>query len=231
MEEKKKPRMAEASWLIGCILCSLGVATCAKSGLGVSMVVAPAYVMYRKISLTVSWFTFGMAEYCLQGVLLVGLGIYLKKFKWKFLLSFVTAFVYGLMIDGWYLLIGKDQVTGIASQIACMLIGLVITSLSVAFFLRTYFAQEAYEMVVKEVTEHIGADMNKVKWIYDISSLTVAIIVMLLVFHRFDLTMVGVCTILATIINAPIIGFFGRILDKYFDFTPCSEKLYEIFEK
>ena len=47
---KKIKRGAELAWLFGIILCPLGVCLSAKSGLGVSMVVAPAYVLYLKLS-------------------------------------------------------------------------------------------------------------------------------------------------------------------------------------
>ena len=48
--ETKKGRFAEIAYVLGMILCPLGVCLSAKSGFGVSMVVAPAYVLYLRIS-------------------------------------------------------------------------------------------------------------------------------------------------------------------------------------
>ena len=93
----KKGNFAELAYVMGMILCPLGVCLSAKSGFGVSMVVAPAYVLYLRISETLPWFTFGKSEYIFQGLLLILLGIAVRRFKWKYLLSFVTAFLYGMM--------------------------------------------------------------------------------------------------------------------------------------
>ena len=54
--ENKKGRFAEIAYVLGIILCPLGVCLSAKSGFGVSMVVAPAYVLYfRNNSLVYFW--------------------------------------------------------------------------------------------------------------------------------------------------------------------------------
>ena len=108
-----------------------------KSGFGVSMVVAPAYVLYLRISETLPWFTFGKSEYIFQGLLLILLGIAVRRFKWKYLLSFVTAFLYGNILDLWYDVLGAEQYTVFWQRGMSCVLGTVITSLAIAFFLRT----------------------------------------------------------------------------------------------
>lgn len=88
----KKGNFAELAYVMGMILCPLGVCLSAKSGFGVSMVVAPAYVLYLRISETLPWFTFGKSEYIFQGLLLILLGIAVRRFKWKYLLSLLQRF-------------------------------------------------------------------------------------------------------------------------------------------
>ena len=109
--ENKKGRFAEIAYVLGIILCPLGVCLSAKSGFGVSMVVAPAYVLYLRISETIPWFTFGKSEYIFQGLLLIVLAFAVRRFKWKYLLSFVTAFIYGNILDLWYVVLGSEQYT------------------------------------------------------------------------------------------------------------------------
>ncbi|MBR0356508.1 MAG: hypothetical protein IJH54_03410, partial [Clostridia bacterium] len=68
----KKPILyAEAAYLMGMGLVPLGVALMTRADFGVSMVVAPAYLLYLKLNPVWPFFTFGMAEYTLQGVLLL----------------------------------------------------------------------------------------------------------------------------------------------------------------
>ena len=214
----KKGNFAELAYVMGMILCPLGVCLSAKSGFGVSMVVAPAYVLYLRISETLPWFTFGKSEYIFQGLLLILLGIAVRRFKWKYLLSFVTAFLYGNILDLWYDILGAEQYTVLWQRGMACVLGTVITSLAIAFFLRTYLPQEAYEMFVKDISDTFHKDTTKVKWIFDVTALCIA----------FD--MVGFNTVLATIVNAPLIGIFGKMLDRVGSFDSSFPQFYEKFQ-
>ncbi|MGN1147708.1 MAG: DUF6198 family protein [Lachnospiraceae bacterium] len=229
--KKEIRNFGEASWAFGTVLCGLGVCLSANSGFGVSMVAAPAYILYMKMSTFFPWLTFGMAEYFLQGILVLFCCIIMGRFKWKYLLSFGTAICYGFCLDLWRLLFGTVIYPLLWQRILSGIAGMFITAFSIALFLRTYLPQEAYELVVKELTEKTGANMHKVKWIYDITSLIVAIFMMLLFFHRFSLDMIGVGTLLLTLCNTPLIALFGRILDKYVSFAPAFPHFYEKFDK
>ena len=90
--------------------------------------------------------------------------------------------------------------------------------------LRSYLPQQAYDFTVKEISVVKKRDMNKVKWVYDVSSLLVGIVLMLVLFGGFDLSLIGVGTLVLAVINAPIIGFFGKILDRFIDFSPLFPK-------
>ena len=226
----KKGNVAELAYVMGMILCPLGVCLSAKSGFGVSMVVAPAYVLYLRISETLPWFTFGKSEYIFQGLLLIVLGIAVRRFKWKYLLSFVTAFLYGNILDLWYDVLGAEQYTVFWQRGMACVLGTVITSLAIAFFLRTYLPQEAYEMFVKDISDTFHKDTTKVKWIFDFTALCIAVILMLVLFRRFAFDMVGFNTVLATIVNAPLIGIFGKILDRAGSFDSSFPQFYEKFQ-
>jgi len=229
--KKKMGGFAEIAWIIGIILCPLGVSLSARSGLGVSMVVAPAFVLYNKLSQYFSFFTFGMAEYLIQGVLILALCLVLKRFKLKFLLSFVTALCCGLMIDFWGSIVGTSPATVLWQQVLFALLGAVVTAFAISLFLRTYLPQEVFEVIVKEVSEKFGFNMDKVKWIYDISSLIFSIILMLCLFGTFSFNMIGAGTLFLTVVNAPLIAFFGKIVDKFFVFDSAFPKFYNGFQK
>lgn len=62
----KKRFSSELAYILGIVLVALGVVFMEKADFGVSMVVAPAYILYRWLSPIWGFFTFGMAEYCLQ---------------------------------------------------------------------------------------------------------------------------------------------------------------------
>lgn len=228
---KKKFKAGEVSWVLAIILCSIGVCLSANSGFGVSMVVAPAFILHLKMVTIFPWFSFGIAEYVLQGVLLIFCCIIMRRFKWKYLLSFGTALLYGLSLDFFRMLFGTAVYDEMWLRIVSCIAGMIICAFAIALFLRCYLPQEAYELFVKEATIKTGANMHKVKWIYDITSLCVAILMMLLFFGKFSLEMIGIGTLVVTIINTPIIAFWGKLLDKYVSFESAFPRFHEKFEK
>lgn len=230
-QQNKHPPMGELAWILGILLCSLGVCFSAKSGFGVSMVVAPAYVLHCKLSELWAFFSFGVAEYVLQGALILLLCLVLRRFKWKYLLSFGTAVLYGVSLDGWRLLFGGDVYGELWQRCLSCAGGATVTALAIALLLRTYLPQQSYELVVKELSICRGWALGRVKWIYDLSSLGVSILLMLALFGRFDPEMIGAGTLLLTVINTPLITFFGKLLDRFFAFTPLFPGFFGWFQK
>ena len=87
----RRPFYTELAYVIGLTALAFGTALMERADFGMSMVVAPAYLIYLKVSSTLSWFTFGMAEYCFQAFLIIVLAVVLRRFRRKYLFSFVTA--------------------------------------------------------------------------------------------------------------------------------------------
>lgn len=99
----KRTFSTELAYVFGIVFVARGVGLMEKADFGVSMVVAPAYLLYRWLSPVWSFVTFGMAEYCLQAVLLLVMCL-LLRFRVSYLFSFVTAVVYGFVLDAFMLL-------------------------------------------------------------------------------------------------------------------------------
>ena len=94
----KKIRISsEVAYFAAIALLSLAVAILTAANLGISMIVAPAYLL----SLKTGVLTFGQAEYVIQAGLFIVLCIILKKFKFAYLFSFVTCLIYGIALDLW----------------------------------------------------------------------------------------------------------------------------------
>ena len=132
---KKIGKMNEIAWIAGILLCSLGVSLCTKAGFGLSMIAAPAYIIHYKLINYLSWYSQGTSEYIFQGIMLVIMCIAVRRFKPRYLLSFVTAVVSGFAIDGWlYLLSGNGVYESMAMRIAAFILGELLTGLAVAFY-------------------------------------------------------------------------------------------------
>lgn len=56
----KRTFYTEAAYIIGLITLALGTAFMERANFGMSMVVAPVYLIYLKVSDYLNWFSFGM---------------------------------------------------------------------------------------------------------------------------------------------------------------------------
>ena len=94
---QKKPFYTELAYVLGILAIALGTAFMERADFGMSMVVAPAYVLYRKFSTVWSFVTFGMMEYTLQALVLLLMGAVLRRFRLSYLFSFCTAVLLSLI--------------------------------------------------------------------------------------------------------------------------------------
>ena len=214
---KKRVFYSELAYVFGLILIAAGVVFAERADFGVSMVVAPAYVLYRVINPIWAPFTFGMAEYCLQAVLLCAMLLVLRKFRVSYLLSFATAVLYGFILDA-LMLGGAYLPTALGFRIVWYILGTVLCSAGVSLMFHTYLSPEVYELFVKEVSKHFRVNINRFKTGYDCVS-CLAGLLMSFVFFGFG-HFVGVSwgTILCALVNGFLIGRFSAFYEKRFSF-------------
>lgn len=216
---KKTTFYTELAYLLGIASLALGTAFMEKANLGISMVVAPAYLLYLKLSSVWSFVTFGMTEYTLQTFLLVVMALVLRRFKASYLFSFFTAILYGFTLDGCMKLIGNISPSFFGGHIVFYTIGLILCAIGVAFIFRTYIAPEVYELFVKEVSAKKHCNINRFKIEYDCVSCLIGIILSFLFFGFFHFEGVKLGTIICALVNGKMIGMIGNIMDKHLNFT------------
>ncbi len=215
---KKHTLYTEAAYLLGLVLIAVSVVFMTKADYGVSMVVAPAYILHLWISPYWSLFTFGMAEYTLQLALILVMALVLRKFKMGYVLSFATAVLYGFILDGVMLLGQFLPMDGIWCRPVYYVIGALMGPAGVAMMFRTYLPAEAYELLVKEIAEHFRFDIHKTKTVYDLISCTVGLILSFSVFGFGKFIGVSWGTIVCALINGFVVGFFSKLYEKHFTF-------------
>lgn len=226
----------ELLWLFGIIFVALGVSICSKADLGVSMIAASAFIISEALSGISQFFTVGATEYIIQGVLLIILCFVIRKFDWRFLLSFVVAVIYGYTLDLFLWLINGITLDTVALRWIALIIGDIITAFGVACFFRTYMPLQVYELFVSEVSKKFKIVITRVKSGFDISLLTISIILALTLFDDIkeykwseiyfaSFHNLGAGTIITTLINAPLIALAGKFIDKFFDNSPRFEKI------
>ncbi len=215
---KKTVLYTEAAYALGVILLAIGTAVQELAGFGMSMVVAPAYIIHLKVSELLPFFSFGMAEYTLQAVIIIIMAVLLKRFKLGYVFSFVTAIIYGFTLDGVMLLVSPLRTENLIIRVVFLAVGMILCSAGVIMFFKTYISPEAYELFVKEIVAEKKLKLHRFKTGYDIVSLLIAV-VMSFVFFGFGVFKgVGVGTVICALINGSLIGVFNRIADDRFEY-------------
>ena len=231
---KKYHLSEEIAYLLGILCMAAGVACVSASNFGYSMIVAPAYLLFAKLGGVIS---FGTAEYLFQGVLLIFMCLLLRRFRVQYLFSFVTAVVYGYTFDLMLWLVGFVPSGGLFARIVLFVIGTAFISISVALFVRTYLAPEVYELFVRELAVNYSIPFGRVKLAYDCISCTFSIVLSVILFgpgvfgdfsfaalgdaivSGYVLEGIGIGTVVAALVNGPLITLCGRWLDAHFERT------------
>ena len=216
---KKLQKMNEAAWLLGVLLCALGVALATKANFGLSMIAAPPYIIHIFMENFFPWYSQGTSEYIWQGVLLLVMCIIVRRFRVKYLLTFACAVIFGLAVDGFLWLLGGSAVYAtLAARIIAFIVSEIITAVAIACYFRTDLPLPVYELVVSEIAKCYSLNMNKVKQANDLIMLALSLILAFVLNRSF--AGIGIGTIIITLVNASLIALAGKILDTYCDFSP-----------
>lgn len=225
MEKKKFGRWGELSFAIGTVLLALGTVIQAKANLGMSCTVAPAYVL----SEAVGFIPPGTMCYICQGFLVLVTFALLRRFKLDFVVTFISAVIFGLFVN-LFTDICFTNLTDPSLLQRCLILalGTLLTTLAIAFLFNSYFPPQAPEMFTKEVSQLLGWSKYKGKYVYDVCSCLLSI-AMSFIFFR-ELRIIGPATVICAVVNGPMIGFFGRMMEKYLDFGAVLPRVAALFE-
>jgi uncharacterized membrane protein YczE len=213
---KKPVFYTEAAFVIGLVLLAFGTALTAYGDFGISMVVAPAYILHLKVSEFLPFFSFGMAEYVLQAIVLLLMTVLLRKFRLVWLLSFVTAVLYGLILDASMLLMALLPDL-FALRLVIYILGALVCDVGISLLFRTYLPPEVYELFMKNLARKFGKPVSTVKTVYDCVSMAAAIAMSLLFFGAFR--GIGIGSVICALINGALIRAFTRLSDRMFEFN------------
>ncbi|MBE6562294.1 MAG: hypothetical protein E7660_00995 [Ruminococcaceae bacterium] len=227
---KKIRFCGEAAYFVSLTVLALAVSLIASTNFGLSMVVAPAYLLSMKLE----FLTFGQSEYIVQGLLFILLCILMKKVKLAFFFSFISGLIYGVILDAWRLLphLNPDvTVPGtlpLPLKITYFVLGMLLTGFSIALCFKSYLYPQVYDFFVMGISEKYKIPEGKLKLIFDLSCLTVSVAMSFILFGK--ITGIGFGTFIMAFLNGVIIGAFGKFFDKHFDFSPALKKFSKHFE-
>lgn len=214
----------EAAYAAGLTALAMSSALMEAADFGMSMVVAPAYLVYRKLSMTFPFVTFGMSEYLFQALLLTVLILVLRRFRVRYLFSFVTAVLYGLLLDGCIRLTAFIPAGSLAVRILLYASGLIVGAMGVSLLFHTYLSPEVYELFVREIAEKYGFQTHRVKMCYDCASCLLAVVLSFAFFGFGHFEGIKFGTILCALVNGWMIGRWTRLFEAKFEFRDRFRK-------
>jgi len=208
---KKTVFYSEIAYFAGLFLLAFGTGMTVFGNFGLSMVVAPAYILHVWLSRFWSWFTFGVGEYVLQGTILVFIWLALKGKKLTCLMSFLSAVLYGLILDG---------------SLALMAYISNVMWLRITRLFHSYLPPAAYELLVMVFADRYGKKLTVCKTVYDCMSLVVSVVLSFVLFGK--ILGVGVGTVICALLYGWLIGRFSLLWERVFAFRdrwPLRQKL------
>lgn len=200
------------------------VAIMTKANLGLSMIAAPTFI----ISERVSFLTYGQAEYILQTVILLLMAAAVGKFRLIYLTSFLSAIIYGTVLDGYIFLLSPFEATQLWQRLILFALGIVLTAIGVELFIKTYLPPCAYDYFVRTLVKEKHTDLRKTKLINDAVYLAASVILTLVLFGKFVGITWGTFVIVA--VNGNLIAFFDKLMEKHFEFYNRFPKLAKYYE-
>ena len=213
---KKRILYSEVAFVMGLVLLAWGTAMTAWGDLGISMVVAPAFILHLKMSEIYPWFSFGVAEYILQGFVLILMMCILRKVKLSYFLSFLTAICYGLLLDLGSTMLAFLPQAGFWLRLTVYIVGDLWICAGIALLFHTYLPPEAYEMFVIELAPRLNMKLHILKTVYDCISLIVSIVMALALLGEFR--GIGIGTVVCAFLNGSLIQFFSVLFDRIWVF-------------
>ncbi|MBQ7373280.1 MAG: hypothetical protein IJW64_01790 [Clostridia bacterium] len=239
---KKIQKSSELLWVFGTVFVALGVATCSKVDLGVSMIAAPAFVVSEALSRLWNGFSVGMTEYIIQGLILILMCVIVRKFNWRYLIAFLVAVIYGYTLNFFLWIFKGVNFNAIWLRWVMLIVGDIITAFGVACFFKTYLPLQVYELFVAETASVFNLKISVMKSIFDASLLVLSIILALTLFGdvaTFDWATIyyksfhsiGLGTVVTTFVNSPLINVCSKFIDKIFEPTARFTKLEKVFRR
>ena len=227
---KKLKFPSEIAYIVGLAILSLGTCLMEKANFGLSMIAAPAYLLSKLLTKTVSsFFTFGRCEIMLEAIVVTILCLIIRKFKIGYLFSLLSGIIYGLTLDVWIYLFRNIELVTFDTRIVYFLLGQVATAFGIALQFKSYFPPAAYDFFVKEASKHFNISVPKFKTGFDIVFVIISITLSFAIFGIGHFEGIKLGTVVVALVNGTTIGLATQVIDRLLSFFDLL-KLKKLFE-
>lgn len=195
-------------FIMGLFFAGIGVAFTKHGELGVSPISSVANVMSCKFT----FFSIGSWLILWNCVMILGQILILRKdFKLYQFLQIPLSFLFGFFTDFGMWLASFIPVPNYFIKLLMLSIGIVVLAFGIALSVIANVIMNSGEAIVKAIADKTGFEFGNVKVVFDISCVTLALVLSLLF---FDFQIVGIRegTILSALCTGFVVKFFSRHL-------------------
>lgn len=208
----------ELALFIVVIINSLGVVLMLRSGSGISAISSVPYAFFEILPVL----SLGTWTYIFQGLLVLSLMLLCRRFVPGYLLSFVTGFFFGIMMDVHRVWIDRLPQT-IPLQIFYFVSSYLIICFGIALSNRCKMPIIPTDLFPREVSAILKIPYPKVKIPFDVICLLTTGVLTLVFFG--GIRGLGIGTFLAAFTMGKVIGIIGDFIDRHAVFSSIMEKV------
>lgn len=211
--KKKELAKRYILFIISLFISALGVAITKHGELGVSPISSVANVLSYQFPVL----TMGSWLIVWNCVLIIGqIMILRKKFELIQLLQVPLSFLFGYFTDFGMFLVSFIPADIYVVRLALVVIGVVVLGFGISLSVIANVIMNAGEAFVKAIADTTHKNFGNIKIIFDISCVTLAIILSL-IFFNFTLVGTREGTVIAAIFTGMVVKFFTKRLKKKVD--------------
>lgn len=195
-------------FLLGLFISGVGVAITKKGELGVSPVSSVANIMniyIPKLSLG-NWLIIWNCVLILGQIVILG-----RNFKIYQLLQVPLSFLFGYFTDFGTWMMSFTNVDSYPSRLLCVVVGTIVLGLGISITVTMNIIMNSGEAFVKAVSDTVNKDFGTVKIIFDISCVTLSVI-MSLIFFKGQILGTREGTLIAAVFTGICVKFFMKII-------------------
>lgn len=195
-------------FIIGLFFAGVGVAFTKHGALGVSPISSVANVMSFKFE----FFTMGTWLIIWNCVLIVGQILILRKdFKTYQLLQIPLSFLFGYFTDFGMWMVKFIPLSNYFLKLLMLFIGICVLAFGIALSVIANVIMNSGEAIVKAISDKTHKEFGNVKVVFDISCVTLSIILSL-IFFKGKIVGTREGTIISAVLTGFVVKFFLKLL-------------------
>ena len=188
---------------------AFGIAMAVRADIGVAPGSTISYAVSKLTPLTIGQCSSLFHLFCMLMQLAIT-----RRPTLKLLFQFPMVYVFGLLLDVFYLLLNVD-LPGMPARVILLLAGLFVFSLGIRIMVGADILLAPPDGLARTVGNKLGWPMSRAKLAFDIV-VTVSAAVLTLIAAGNALLVIGVGTVICAIGTGPIIGLFTKLFP-FFD--------------